>query len=191
MKNKIMISVWTIIVVLITAVIGYLIGRASVDIPGEKIITKIEYIKGEEIRDTIFIPKPYEVILPSDTIKIPIPTDTAALYAIWKDYFSTRKYELDFSNDTLGIYKVNTTVSQNKLMMTNSYIKPNVKVITETQTILRVPAVQIFGMIGTSVDLQTNKIQLGIDLKQKYLIGLSGIRYKENYSYTIDLGIKF
>ena len=191
MKNKITISVWTIIVVLITAVIGYLIGRASVDIPGEKIITKIEYIKGEEIRDTIFIPKPYEVTSPSDTIKIPIPTDTAALYAIWKDYYTTRKYELDFSNDTLGIYKVNTTVSQNKLMMTNSYIKPNVKVITETQTILRVPVVQIFGMIGTSVDLQTNKIQLGIDLKQKYLIGLSGIRYKENYSYTIDLGIKF
>lgn len=191
MKNKITISVWTIIVVLITAVIGYLIGRASVDIPGEKIITKIEYIKGEEIRDTIFIPKPYEVTSPSDTIKIPIPTDTTALYAIWKDYYTTRKYELDFSNDTLGIYKVNTTVSQNKLMMTNSYIKPNVKVIKEIKTIYKVPTLQFFGMLGTSIDLQTNKMQLGIDLKQKYLIGVSGIRYKDKYSYTIDFGIKF
>lgn len=46
-------------------------------------------------------------------------------------------------------------------------------------------------MIGTSVDLKTNKIQFGVDLNQKYVIGVSGICMDDRYGYTLDFGIKF
>ena len=46
-------------------------------------------------------------------------------------------------------------------------------------------------MIGSSVDLKTNKIQFGVDLKQKFMIGASGIRLDDRYGYTLDFGVKF
>ena len=51
--------------------------------------------------------------------------------------------------------------------------------------------IQGYAMIGTSVDFSVNQIQLGIDLKQKFLISVSGIRIKDKYGYTINAGIKF
>ena len=105
-----------------------------------------------------------------------VATDTAKLYAVWQDYYLTRKYDLDFSNDTLGTFKVNASVSQNKLVTATSLIEPNVRTVYETKTIYKVPTIQFYSILGSSIDFRTNKIQLGIDLKQKYLIGASGIR---------------
>ena len=46
-------------------------------------------------------------------------------------------------------------------------------------------------MVGTSTDFQSNKIQFGIDVKNKVLFGISGMRLDDKYGYTIDFGIKF
>lgn len=190
MKNKITISVGGIVIVAIAIFVGYLLGRSSVEIPEPETIVEIKWEKGDAIRDTIKVPEPYEVIVKVPD-SVPVPTDTAALFAVWQDYYSIRKYELDFSNDTLGIYRVNTTVSQNKLISANSFIEPNIRTVYETKTIYKVPTIQFYGIIGSSVDLKTNKIQFGIDLRQKYMIGVSGIRIGNENGYTIDAGIKF
>lgn len=190
MNSKITISVVGIVIVVIAFFIGYFLGKSDVEIP--ETIVEIRWEKGETIRDTIKVPVPYETIVKvPDTIPVFIPTDTIALFAIWQDYYSTRKYDLDFSNDTLGTFKVDASVSQNKLISATSLIQPNIRTVYETKTIYKVPTIQFYGIIGSSTDLKTNKIQFGIDLRQKYLIGLSGMIIEEKRGYTIDFGLKF
>jgi len=197
MKNSITITLWkALLVVLIFSVVSYLIGRAFVTLPEIKKVTKIEYKKVPYIvRDTLYYPKPYAVEVPvvkeGKPYPVYIPGDTVENKKVWDDYYLTRKYDLDFSNDTLGIFKVDAEVSENKLVRATSSIQPIVKTITHTETIYKVPAVQLWGMIGTSPDFNTNKIQVGIDLKQKIIIGASGIRMNNQKGFTIDLGLKF
>lgn len=175
MNKKITISVGVIIIVLIAIFVGYLLGRSSVQIPEPKTIVETKWLKGEVVRDTVLLPIPYLITI-TDTVPVFVATDTAKLYAVWQDYYLTRKYDLDFSNDTLGTFKVNASVSQNKLVTATSLIEPNVRTVYETKTIYKVPTIQFYSILGSSIDFRTNKIQLGIDLKQKYLIGASGIR---------------
>ena len=93
MNNKITISLTGIIAVAISLFLGYLWGRSSVELPAPKRIVEIKWEKGEVVRDTVEKPVPYEVKVP-DSIPIFIPTDTAALFAIWQDYYLERKYAL-------------------------------------------------------------------------------------------------
>ena len=170
--------------------IGYLVfGKTE---PVVNRIVEIKWQKGETVRDTIDHPVPVETIVyKRDSIPVPVPTDTAALFAVWRDYYLERKYELDFSNDSVGVFKVDALVSENKLISATSVIQPNIRTVYEKEVIYKVPTLQPWAMIGTSVDLRTNKIQVGLDLKQKYMFGVSGIRMNDKYSYTLDFGIKF
>ncbi len=190
MNKKITISVGVIIIVLIAIFVGYLLGRSSVQIPEPKTIVETKWLKGEVVRDTVLLPIPYLITI-TDTVPVFVATDTAKLYAVWQDYYLQRYYNLDFSNDTLGVFKVNAVVGQNKLFSATSTVQPNIRTVTERQVIYKVPKVQFYGIMGTSVDLRTNKIQFGVDLRQKYMIGVSGIRLDNKYGYTIDAGIKF
>lgn len=181
-----------IVIVVVSLLLGYFWGRSSVEIPAPSRIVEIKWTKGDVVRDTIDRPVPVETIVyKRDSIPVPIPTDTAALFAVWRDYYLERKYELDFSNDSVGVFKVDASVSQNKLISATSTIQPNIRTVYEKEVIYKVPTLQPWAMIGTSVDLRTNKIQVGLDLKQKYMFGLSGIRMDDKYSYTLDFGIKF
>ncbi|MDR0912115.1 MAG: hypothetical protein LBM96_05895 [Methanobrevibacter sp.] len=192
MNKTITISVAGIIAVLVSIFIGYLIGRSSVKLPETKKEVEIKWKKGDVIFDTIAMPVPYKVIIP-DTIVLTdtIKTDTAALYAVWKDYHLERDYNLDFSNDSIGIVKIDAKINQNKLVSATSIIQPNILTITEKETIYKVPTLQIWAMVGTSIDLKTNKMQVGADIKGKFIIGASGLRFNDKFGYTIDLGIKF
>lgn len=190
MNKSITISFAGIIVVLIAMFAGYLLGRSSIKIPEPNTEIVVKWEKGEIIRDTIKIPVPYEVKV-LDSIPVFIPADTAALFAIWQDYYLKRKYNLDFSNDTIGTFKIDAIVEQNKLVSATSFIRTNIRTVHETKTIYKVPIVQFYGLIGSSVNLKTNKIQFGADLKQKFMIGVSGIRIEDKYGYTLDFGINF
>ena len=190
MNNKITISLTGIIAVAISLFLGYLWGRSSVELPAPKRIVEVKWEKGEVVRDTVEKPIPYEVKVP-DSIPIFIPTDTAALFAIWQDYYLERKYVLDFSNDSLGTFKVDAKVSQNKLISATSFIQPNIRTVYEKELIYKVTTIQPWAMIGTSIDFRTNKLQFGLDLKNKYVIGVSGLRIEDKYGYTLDFGIKF
>lgn len=168
--------------------IGYLVfGKTE---PVVNRIVEIKWQKGETVRDTVDCPVPVETII-RDSIPVPVPTDTTALFAVWKDYYLERKYALDFSNDSIGTFRVDATVNQNKLISATSLIQPNIRTVYEKEVIYKKEKWVPWAMIGTSVDLKTNKVQFGVDLNQKYVIGVSGIRMDDRYSYTLDFGIKF
>lgn len=190
MNKSITISIGGLIAVGIALFLGYLWGRSSVELPAPKRIVEVKWEKGEIVRDTIDRPVPYEVEIPVDR-PVFIPTDTAALFAIWQDYYLERKYALDFSNDSLGVFKVDAKVSQNKLISATSLIQPNIRIVYEREVIYKVPTLQPWALIGTSADFRTNKIQFGLDIKNKFIIGASGIRLDDKYGYTFDFGVKF
>lgn len=168
--------------------IGYLVfGKTE---PVVNRIVEIKWQKGEIVRDTVDCPVPAETII-RDSIPVPVPTDTTALFAVWKDYYLERKYALDFSNDSIGTFRVDATVNQNKLISATSLIQPNIRTVYEKEVIYKKEKWVPWAMIGTSVDLKTNKVQFGVDLNQKYVIGVSGIRMDDRYGYTLDFGIKF
>lgn len=168
--------------------IGYLVfGKTE---PVVNRIVEIKWQKGETVRDTVDCPVPVETII-RDSIPVPVPTDTTALFAVWKDYYLERKYALDFSNDSIGTFRVDATVNQNKLISATSLIQPNIRTVYEKEVIYKKEKWIPWAMIGTSVDLKTNKVQFGVDLNQKYVIGVSGIRMDDRYGYTLDFGIKF
>jgi hypothetical protein len=168
--------------------IGYLVfGKTE---PVVNRIVEIKWQKGETVRDTVDRPVPVETII-RDSIPVPVHTDTAALFAVWKDYYLERKYALDFSNDSIGTFRVDATVNQNKLISATSLIQPNIRTVYEKEVIYKKEKWVPWAMIGTSVDLKTNKVQFGVDLNQKYVIGVSGIRMDDRYGYTLDFGIKF
>lgn len=182
-----------IILGIVLFVLGFILGRLT-STPETVVKTeeRIEYIPSTTvIRDTIKKDKlvPYDVFV-RDTITqyLVQEVDTAA---ILRDYYLSRKYALDFSNDTIGIFRVDAEVNQNKLVYASSFINPITKTVIQEKTLYRAPTIQFYGMLGTSVDFKTNKISLGVDLKQRYLIGVSGMRFDDKYNYTIDFGVKF
>lgn len=190
MNKNINISVGWLITTLIALFLGYLWGRSTVEIPKSEKIVEVKREKGEVVRDTVDRLIPYRVEVPVDR-PIFIPTDTLALFAIWQDYYLKRDYNLDFSNAELGEFKVDVSVNQNKLSSAHAFIQPNVMTVKEKEIIYKVPTVQPWVMLGSSVDFHANKIQFGLDIKNKYSVGVSGIRLNEHQGYTIDLGIKF
>lgn len=186
MKNK-----RYIILIALAMLLCFLLGRCSNE--NEKIAKTKEVVKyvpsPYPIYDTIYEIKPYEIVkYKYDTIFLKSKQDTDNVV---KDYFTTKKYELDFSNDTLGIFKVNTEVSMNELISASSFIQPKIKTITKDNTLYKVKPLQLYTTLGSSFDLKTNRISVGVDVNQKYLIGISGVRFSDNFSYTLDVGIKW
>ena len=190
MNKKVSVSIGALIAVTVAFVLGILVGKgyADTETVGKEVVKiKPEYLPA--VRDTIYYPQPYFIGY-TDTVYQPIPAvvDTAA---ILKDYYLTRKYNLDFSNDSIGVFKVDLDVNRNMLANVFSEIRPIRTTIERTKVVSKVPATQFYTIAGTSANLKWNKIQVGIDLRQKYLNGVSGLRHNNDFGYTIDLGVKF
>lgn len=135
---------WPVVAIIAAGIIGFFIGRAN---QKEIVKTKIEYIKGETVVDSIAYPKPYEVVkvvpdvryLPSkkDTIKLPgekiLIVDNVDTSAIIADYVTENRYrETLFDNDTAGKLIVNTSVQYNKQKSIGYSYTPVYKVVTNT-----------------------------------------------------------
>ena len=157
--------------------------------PTESVTYDTIYVKGDTIKTLIKDPVPYEVIL-HDTV--PVPADTAQLFAIWEDYYLKRKYKLDFSNDTIGTFVVDAVVTENKLVQSDATIQPITQVITKTEQVNKVTFIRGYAGLGTSVhNFNTQKVTLGAQFVERFNVGVTAIRYKENFTYTIDFGIMF
>jgi hypothetical protein len=184
-----------VIASIVLLAVGFLLGRLTfTERASEQTREVVKYVKSSIVlRDTITQQKliPYETFV-ADTVYQYLTTvvevDTAA---ILKDYYLSRRYNLDFSDDTVGTFLVDAEVNQNRLVYASSTIQPITKTVYTENTVYRSPTIQFYGMLGTSVNLKTNKLSFGVDLKQRYLLGVSGIRFDDNYNYTIDFGIKF
>lgn len=185
---------WIILVIIVVGLSclyawGYRNGVKSVK---TETIETIKYVKGEEVRDTVYCPKPYkEFVHDTITFETYKETDTSRLYEIWCDYHKKRSYELDFSNDTLGTFKVDVDIMKNSLANARSTIQPITRIETKKEVIYKHNTVRGYVSLGSSIDFSTNQVQGGVELFDKYLIGASGIRNNNNVYYTINVGIKF
>ena len=178
--------------VLIAFVVGFLVGyflvRSYSDEPKEIIKTVVRYEKGDT--DTIKIdnPVPYKVYDTITKLQVVYVVDTNKVI---DDYFKVREYKLDFSNDTLGLFLVNAKVHQNLLLSTEAQIAPIIKTMTTEKIKYEVKTFSFYTMLGTSIDLKCSKVSAGIKLRDKYIIGASGIRMNDCFNYTIDFGMVF
>lgn len=147
--------------------------------------------KADTVFLTVEVPKPYKVI---DSVFIPLPIDTTALYEAWQDYHRTKQYSLDFSNDTLGTFKVDATVHKNRISEVKSTIVPVIKIMetTKTEVIDRKKFAQGFVSIGTSIhNFNTQQVTAGVEFVERYDLSATAIRYNSDFTYTINFGIKF
>lgn len=152
----------------------------------ESIKTEVQLVP-YAVHDTLTYPEYVEVPSPYP-VYMNTPIDTNAIVA---DYLVKRNYKLDFSSDSLGIYRVDVDVQGNKIVSAISTIQPIIRTVTKETVLYKAKKLQFYGMIGSSVDLKTNKVQFGADFNNKFMLGASGIRLDDNYGYTIDFGIKF
>jgi hypothetical protein len=195
MGKNIVIRRSTVILAILMFALGFIVSRLTIGEQEVKTKTVIKYEKQPSaVHDTIYEPKPYAEYIDSGSIHYislpgkPIEPDTAAILA---DYLVRRKYNLDFSNDTLGVFKVDAEVTQNHLVNAVSTIQPIIRTVETERTIYKQKKLQFWGMFGTSPKLDFNKVQIGLDLKEHYMIGVSGYRIDNKYDYTIDFGYKF
>ena len=113
------------ILLIISLIAGFFVGKCT-----RQTKEVVRYVKGETITDTIVIPKPTFVEIPSkpkyiykyDTIvvdNIQYISEKVDTSAIIQDYIVTRTYEFNvFNSDTLGKFDVKQKIGYNKLQST-------------------------------------------------------------------------
>ena len=149
-----------ITIVVIAFIVGFFLGRKTIDVE-----EKIEYVKGETIHDTIVINEPTFVEIPSkpryiyeyDTLiidNIQYISEKVDTSAIIQDYILTRTYEFNvFDSDTLGKFDVKQQIGYNKLLSFDYTFTPVTKQVTQ----FREPVFTPFVTMGYS----TNSTVLG------------------------------
>lgn len=180
----------SIIIVVAAIIFAFFLGRSSYTPEPPKVVEKwLTKYDTVEYRDTVKIPVP-QVIVRDTTIYLPGEIDTAALLA---DYLARKEYPLDFSNDSIGEFRVDITVQRNTLTEAVSHVKPLIRVHEVERMIIdkQIPFIQGYAQIGTSVDFGTQKFSAGADFRQRFLVGASAIRVNDQWGYTLDFGIKF
>lgn len=180
-----------IAVVILTWFAGFFIGRKTVKDPKPTIVT--EYIKGDDVHDTIVRPEPYSVVMPFDTADVIKQCVRDGIYAelfpvriitkyvevtrddtttIMRDWAAKRTYkETLFESDTVGSCDVTVEVQYNRVRGIGYNYKPIYKTVTITR--YDVKAFSPFLGIGlsggpysTSMDLGGN-IMAGSFFKEK------------------------
>jgi hypothetical protein len=149
-----------IAIVIVAFAVGFFLGRKTIDVK-----EKIEYVKGETVRDTIVINEPTFVEVPAkpeyiykyDTIvvdNIQYISEKVDTSAIIQDYILMRTYEFNvFNSPTLGKFDVKQQIGYNKLLSFDYTFTPAIKQITR----FREPVFTPFISMGYS----TNSTVLG------------------------------
>lgn len=181
-KNILIITMITILMIL-TGIIFFFIGRSSVDVD-------VVYLPGETVTDSIPYPVPYEVEVPSkpkyiivrDTLRDTIPgspfviiekVDTAAILADWvlkRTYMETL-----FDNDTLGKFDLSFYVQYNQAANIKYRYTPMVKNIVREKTF--VPYVGLgYNIIGVNkpLDIKAGVFIKNIGIEGSYMTDFSG-----------------
>lgn len=125
----------------------------------------------------------------TDTVReeVRIPADTAGII---NDYFKKRQYELDFSTDSTGIYKVQAVVYCNRLESASATITPIQREV-ET-TIVKTRRFQPFigGGIGVGSKWSAS-VEVGAMLKDHHLPRVGYQRIGNGNYITINYGYVF
>lgn len=173
---------------------GYYAGRRSVKVVER---TSVHYVTGGSLYNFVRQPEPVRVTRSIDTSiawradtvyrSEPVVIDTVALLA---DYLLRRDYALDFSNDSVGTFKVTCSVQENRLLDVRSTVVPKLRYIERTQEVTRERMIQPWLLGGTSIDFGVQQVSLGIDIGS-YKLGIGGVRYNDSYSMQVLFGVNF
>ena len=189
-KKQIVIS---LILLILGFVIGYFCMKSSVT------KSEIKYVQLPPITDTIKVPDPYKVEIPSDPEYI-LKKDTiyqdSIVYvhesidtlAILEDWIKKRSYEtVLFDVDTLGKMTVFTDIQYNKLQSLSYKYIPIQKEVTQTKTQLFTPYIQG----GLTFDWYPS-LEIGTYIRNVSL-GIEATRNvdTDKFMYGIKIGYKF
>ena len=165
-----------IAIVVVAFVIGFFLGRKTIDVK-----EKVTFVKGETIRDTIVINEPTFVEIPAkpkyiykyDTIvvdNIQYISEKVDTSAIIQDYILMRTYEFNvFNSPTLGKFDVKQQIGYNKLLSFDYTFTPITKQVTQ----FREPVFTPFVTMGYS---SNNTVSVGLGGYYRHL----GIEYLFN-----------
>jgi len=191
-----------IAIVIVAFVVGFFLGRKTINVE-----EKIEYVKGETIRDTIVINEPTFVEIPSkpkyiykyDTIvvdNIQYISEKVDTSAIIQDYILTRTYEFNvFDSEALGKFDVKQQIGYNKLLSFDYTFTPITKQVTQYREPLFTPFVTGGYSTNKSLIMGGGIYIKNLGIEYNYNIKLSnklenGFIYDENF-HTMKLNYKF
>lgn len=125
----------------------------------------------------------------TDTVRVEvrIPTDTAEIVA---DYFKRRQYELDFSTDTTGVYKVQVVTICNRLESASATIVPLQREVENT--VVKVAKFRPFVSGGVAIgDKVGATLGLGGIIKEKHIVSVKAMRLGNSNYYGGEYGYIF
>ena len=166
--------------------------------PTEVVREKVRYVERPATKiDTELFPKWQSVGIADklprlqyiDTVReeVRIPTDTAGIVA---DYFKRRQYDLDFSTDTTGIYKLQAVIECNRLQSASATIIPLQREVE--YTVVKVRKFQPFVTGGFAIgDKVSASLGLGGIIKEKHIVSIKAMRIGNNNYYGGEYGYIF
>lgn len=164
----------------------------------EEVGEKVRYVERPATKiDTELFPKWQDVgiadKLPrlqyTDTIReeVRIPADTAGIIA---DYFKRRIYDLDFSTDTTGVYKVQAVICCNRLERASATIQPLQREVENT--VVKVRKFRPFVSGGVAIgDKVGASLGLGGIIKEKHIVSVKAMRIDNSNYYGGEYGYIF
>lgn len=145
-------------------------------------------IKTEPIKNPS-LPEPiHDTIIIHDEVRVAIPADTASIIA---DYLKRREYNLDFSSDTTGTFRVNAIVEANHLTTATATIAPLQKVI---ERVIYAAPPKFRPTVGAGI-VVSNKVgvtaDVGAIIKDRHLVQAFYMRLDKQNFYGARYGIVF
>lgn len=122
----------------------------------------------------------------TDTVReeVRIPADTAGIVA---DYFKRRQYDLDFSTDTTGVYKVQAVIVCNRLESASATIQPLQREVENT--VVKVRKFRPFAEVGVAIgDKVGASLGLGGIIKEKHIVSAKYMRIGNGNYYGAEYG---
>lgn len=125
----------------------------------------------------------------TDTIReeVRIPADTAGIVA---DYFKRRIYDLDFSTDTTGIYKLQAVICCNRLESASATIVPLQREVENTVVKVRKFRPLVSGGVSIGDEMGVS-LGLGGIIKDKHIVSVKAMRLGNNNYYGGEYGYIF
>lgn len=166
---------------------GWLIGsRQEVQIK-----ENVRYIMQPTTKIDFGNPTPSKVELPklqyNDTTFVQVPVDTTAII---NDYFKRRQYDLDFSTDTTGVYKVQAIICCNRLERASATIQPLQREVENT--VVKVAKFRPFVSGGVAIgDKVGATLGLGGIIKDKHIVSVKAMRLGNSNYYGAEYGYIF
>lgn len=126
-----------------------------------------------------------------DTVRetVTVPADTAAIIS---DYLQRREYDLDFSTDTTGVFKVQAAVEANKLVEASATIIPLQREV-ETSIVYKPKPYRPMIKIGVPFGKQRYGVEggVGVLIKDRWLPSVSYMRLDKENFVKVECGIVF